>query len=401
MHGTSLQQNDLFCYVTRFHARMELQSMDKSKQLAFINVFRALAAFWVLTGHCQIWGGWKGIPLPGPKFAVDLFMMISGYLMAENAIRRETIEPLDRLSNWGCFWIRRFFRLAPTYYMVFFVTTIFGSQLAAGILELQALNPSQWQPGGKYDPSGLQVDSLNIFLHVTFLFGLLRKYSMSSLLPDWSLSLEMQFYFVFPLIFVLARKYGYLQVLTVIAGAVLIIGYQVAETPFPEPSFLPLKLNYFIAGMLLCLCLDRGRSRSLRTGCAILGLCLTIFHVSAQRLYVFQTLLWSAMYILGSIEFERPTMLGMLFRSTVIKHGADWSYGVYLVHGIFIQLCGLMMSRSHWLAGFSIEVRTVGMFLFTAACSYATASQIHKYLEKPMISWGGTLLRRISNRDAA
>ena len=47
------------------------------KEFAFINLFRAIAAFWVLAAHCMIWGGWYGVPLPSAKIAVDLFMMIS------------------------------------------------------------------------------------------------------------------------------------------------------------------------------------------------------------------------------------------------------------------------------------------------------------------------------------
>ena len=64
----------------------------QNNNTGFLDGLRALAAFSVLTCHCMIWSGWpgSGIPLlPGPgmlaKMAVDLFMIISGFLMAYNA----------------------------------------------------------------------------------------------------------------------------------------------------------------------------------------------------------------------------------------------------------------------------------------------------------------------------
>ena len=70
------------------------------REYVFINLFRSIAACWVLAAHCMIWGGWYGLPLPYAKMAVDLFMMISGYLMASNGLARSNIEPLSNLRSW-------------------------------------------------------------------------------------------------------------------------------------------------------------------------------------------------------------------------------------------------------------------------------------------------------------
>ena len=92
---------------------------DAMKELRTINLFRATAAYWVLIGHCRIWGGWQEFWVPDGKMAVDLFMVISGFLMAAHAIDRAPKEPLSGDSNWRSnwrrFWIRRFFRIAPAY----------------------------------------------------------------------------------------------------------------------------------------------------------------------------------------------------------------------------------------------------------------------------------------------
>src|SRR5512139_1058013 len=87
------------------------------REISYLNGLRGVAALWVLVAHCMIWGGWTLTPIPDAKIAVDLFMMISGFLMVTNAGQRATAEPMERPSSWISFYVRRFFRLAPAYYL--------------------------------------------------------------------------------------------------------------------------------------------------------------------------------------------------------------------------------------------------------------------------------------------
>ena len=114
----------------------------------FINFFRAIAAFWVLLAHCMIWGGWYGIPLPSAKIAVDLFMVISGFLMASTNIDKNGSSMLLDFRSWIYFWIKRFFRLAPAYYLSLFLAIISSDYFLAGYKLLQNLNPTIWIGGG-------------------------------------------------------------------------------------------------------------------------------------------------------------------------------------------------------------------------------------------------------------
>ncbi len=213
-------------------------------ELAFINVFRALAAAWVLVAHCGIWGGWD--VLPSPKIAVNLFMMISGVLMASITLDL-TLAARQRRA----FWVRRFFRIAPAYYVSLILAAVTAPLFLDGYKQLQLLNPA-WRPSFVYDPSRIEFTLTTLLTHLTFIFGLHPRWSFSTFLPDWSLSLEVQFYLVLPFIALLLRRVGWvrgavaLSIVTIVLTALLR-----PRVFFYEPSFLVLKLPYFLAGMLL------------------------------------------------------------------------------------------------------------------------------------------------------
>lgn len=104
----------------------------------FLNGLRAIAAFSVLFCHCIIWSGLMGeghiAGIPGiiAKMAVDLFMLISGFLMANNMHNRAPKEPPEKGKTWLVFYIRRFFRIAPAYYLSLLIAVLFQDAFLEG-----------------------------------------------------------------------------------------------------------------------------------------------------------------------------------------------------------------------------------------------------------------------------
>src|SRR5438045_538898 len=86
--------------------------------LGFLDGLRGGAALWVLLYHCVVWGSWNSLRLPDSKIAVDVFMVLSGFLMVHLSLERADREPIGTASTAVRFWIRRFFRIAPLYYLV-------------------------------------------------------------------------------------------------------------------------------------------------------------------------------------------------------------------------------------------------------------------------------------------
>lgn len=361
----------------------------------FIDLFRGVAGYWVVVAHCFIWSGWVPAAMPNSKIPVDLFMMISGFLMAANADGREAIEPLRERASWWRFWIRRFFRLAPVYYLALALVVLTSTWYLAGFGHLQALNPSRWPSGGVYDPATIVFDAWNVLLHVSFAFGLSPTYSFSTFLPDWSLSLEMQFYLAFPFVYLLMRRAGFLRVGVLLSVACFVAGIAIQkQVRFDEPSLLIFKLNYFIAGILIhrCLCAPGWNGQSVL---AMLGaFCCASVDIRYGEDLLLLPMLVAAMLGLGWLEINdrMPLALQRLLRARVVSFASTTSYGVYLVHGFFIAAAGWMIHASPALQALSAPERMLPLLAFVTCGAYAIAYVLFRLVEKPCIAIGRDLI---------
>ncbi|TIT17829.1 MAG: acyltransferase, partial [Mesorhizobium sp.] len=220
---------------------------------------RALAAMWVLVGHCLLLTGWR-VPILGePDLGVDLFIMLSGFLMVFHYQLRQDNEPWQRPETWLKFWTRRYFRIAPLFYVMLFLALALGPYLYESRTVIDDFLLRSHQAPERYLDSGLK----NIVAHLLFLFGLLPNFAYRTPLPDWSLGLEMQFYAVFPAVMLLVRRLGWIRSAVLIAalGGLVVFAMGQMSVHFPMPSFLALKMQVFLCGMLLAGVLHASRPR--------------------------------------------------------------------------------------------------------------------------------------------
>ncbi|WP_352655912.1 acyltransferase [Mesorhizobium sp. M0317] len=224
-------------------------SIIKSSRIECLDGLRALAAIWVLVGHCMLLTGWQ-IPIVGePDLGVDLFIMLSGFLMVFHYQLRQEKEPWLRPETWLKFWTRRYFRIAPLFYVMLFLALALGPYLYDCRIIIDDFLSRSHQAPERYLDGSLK----NIVAHLTFLFGLVPNLAYRTPLPDWSLGLEMQFYAVFPAVMLLVRRLDWMRSALVVAaaGCVIVFAMRLLSIHFPMPSFLPLKIQIFLCGMLL------------------------------------------------------------------------------------------------------------------------------------------------------
>jgi peptidoglycan/LPS O-acetylase OafA/YrhL len=150
-----------------------------------VDGLRALAIVMVVGYHA-------GLPLFGGGFiGVDVFFVISGFLISRNLLRES--ETTDRIGLGG-FWSRRIRRLVPALALVVTATLVAGA-LILPRYELEALA----RQGAAAD---LYVSNILFAVDAQDYFA--TDLARSPFLHTWSLGVEEQFYIVWPLVFAAA-----------------------------------------------------------------------------------------------------------------------------------------------------------------------------------------------------
>ncbi len=137
--------------------------------------------------------------LPGGFVGVDVFFVVSGYLITDHLVREATATDRVRL---GAFYARRVRRLLPAA----LVTLLAGAALAAAFLP--------WQ---RWPDDAVQIRAAALYVENLYLATQSVTYAAAGQDPSlvqhfWSLSTEEQFYLVWPVLilaaFAVARRLG-------------------------------------------------------------------------------------------------------------------------------------------------------------------------------------------------
>lgn len=223
-----------------------------------IDGLRALAVLGVILFHA-------GLPIPGGYVGVDVFFVISGYLISK-IIVRESSEGRFSFVN---FWVRRVKRIIPASALVTMATIC----AACFVLEPRSLVAL-----GKSAIFQAAMLSNVYFSRAAGYFS--ESSELQPLLHTWSLAVEEQFYLIFPLLLVvlLKRKQLALPVIGLFSLASLILSAWAVYT-YPTAAFylLPSRAWELSAGALLAISETRVRpSRVVDEVASLLGLALIL-----------------------------------------------------------------------------------------------------------------------------
>jgi peptidoglycan/LPS O-acetylase OafA/YrhL len=199
-----------------------------------IDGLRAVAVVLVLLHHVGVWA------VTGGYVGVDVFFVISGYLIGALILR----ELEAGRFSFARFYERRFRRIIPAMIVMLSVTT-FTAWWFFSPLELRSYAASAL--GAVYSVSNI------VLLHQTGYFDLGAK--LVPTLHTWSLGVEEQFYFVFPLLLLVLMRWArqalrrILWVLTVALYALAFVW--TARHPNEAYYLAPYRAGEFLLGILL------------------------------------------------------------------------------------------------------------------------------------------------------
>jgi peptidoglycan/LPS O-acetylase OafA/YrhL len=338
---------------------MKLRPEEETNNFTLL---RLLLALMVVLGHFKLLSGTDYPPFPFnlADAAVDCFFVVSGFLIAGS---------YERTRGLWSFYVRRVFRLYPMY---------------ATIVIVQAAIMLALLPGGPLSEphATLRYLAANLLFANWLQYdigGVLNGLDNPSINPSlWTLKIEIAFYFIVPLVYLLKRRFGWGALLAIFLGSVAynLIALHLGADRLAKQ--LPGQMQFFVVGMALYM----------------YGLRL---RVPPWAAYVV-----SALFLLAWTEFHpippgiRPLVVAAFVYcfalcTPVLRMRTDMSYSVYLVHGPLIQtliLLGLFHDTLPMLAG------VVGAVLLLAYMG-------ERLVERPGNEFGRRLSLRIAPRAPA
>ncbi|HIC2036001.1 acyltransferase [Enterobacter soli] len=311
-------------------------------------------------------------------FGVDLFFMISGFIIALST-KKQTTSLI--------FGMRRFFRIYPAFFVVFTV----------GALSVYNAEPIE------------NLIRAMLFIH--------RDYSIESpgfgyniLGPAWTLTYEVYFYFVFAIAMSISHRYRTLLTSAILLvqifsiqyifdGHISISGAASAGVPAENPAFALLRfasspiLIEFIIGMIIYELFSRfsfnlGRSVGAFVFFASLGFFTT--HYFGGRFSGFgldKAGVISLVIFVGYLIYERSNGIK---EYASLNFLGDVSYSIYISHYLFINLFGFYKPE------FFTQANGISKFIMMTSITLTAGAMLHYLIEKPMIRIGKSLETRMN-----
>lgn len=350
---------------------------QSTSRFALLDGLRCLCILAVIWHHGPLSTAlpWAAMPLAGRGFlGVDFFFVLSGFLITTLLLREESARGFFSLR--GFYW-RRILRIVPVY---FFVVT-------AAVLWFVILKGNwQWLP---------QVPFYYLFL-TNFLHD-----RVPLLAPTWSLSVEEQYYLVWPLVLQLVPRRRVLAVLAGliaanvlgIMGAFEVLGLHAFDLgplriALPNATYAPI-----LMGSALALLLQNPRGFAVlsrlfgwREAAPVLfAVILVLMVILPDDLRGLPNLaLHLAMSAaLASLVLREDQWLAPVLAWRPVARVGEISYGIYLYHLIGLQLATMMLEPMGWTSLWGKLVLYTLISILLAEVSYRTLEAWARGLRSP------------------
>ena len=319
---------------------------------------RALAMLGVLLFHL-------GLPQFQSGFlGVDVFFVLSGFLITRQIAHRQAENRFSFID----FYIRRARRLFPTLCFVILVT------LLAGVVLLSPEHLKAASQSGLY--ATISVANIHYWLSAGY-FDLSNVYK--PFLHFWSLSVEEQFYLIWPLLIIFSGKILGLKMrigIIILLSLLSLLAYSALNASSPNAAFflMPFRLWEFGVGAILALAnLKIGKGGAVSAIATLLGFtCVVISFVMTGGFGVFPVHYFLAVAGAGLIISAPLNGISkILLANPAVRYLGKISYSFYLWHWPVII----------YLNYYREDEMTVLTMLIAVALSFALASFTYHFIE--------------------
>jgi len=337
-----------------------------SQKLQSVQYLRAIAALMVAYLHlCEQIGSYSTL-LTGPSwigvprfdFGVDIFFVISGFIMVATS---------QRLGPRAFLW-RRLIRIVPLYWIA-----------TLALVAAALLMPSLFK---ETDPNFL--DAARSLLFIAFHNAAQHGQVFPLLVPGWTLNLEMCFYATFTItLFAWIRPYQ-IWVTGILFSIVLVVGLNLPNHDTLLSFYSQPRIFEFWIGMVIARVFV-GTSTSMPATVAYaliaLGFVLRLPPLPNVLVNTATYIAGPALCVIGAIYAERR---GAMPNLPFLELLGDASYSIYLTH-IFTD--GVARTIWHRLPVGTGPAAGIAFAVFSTVSVIGVALLSYRYIEKPTLRW--------------
>jgi peptidoglycan/LPS O-acetylase OafA/YrhL len=316
--------------------------------------------------------GWAG---------VDLFFVLSGFLIGSILISNK-----EKKNYFTTFYVRRFVRIIPTYYLLIFVFLLLGA--------IPYFKDDYFISGNNIIPTWSYFAMLqNVFM------GSLKNMGNSAMSVSWSIGIEEQFYLVIPFLiyFINKRILPYLLVIFIIAANYFRYYYSEPNISFNIPAYLllPCRMDAISIGVLIAW---------LNQVYGIEKFVKNYYKIILLSMFLVAAICASLFFLYQDIGIVRNTLFALFFGGLIIIalgkteslyvkflsiNILTWigkiSYALYLFHYLILGVTKKIVG-SYFNFDSSITLFFTSVFAFGFSILFSWL--VYKFLETPTVALG-------------
>jgi peptidoglycan/LPS O-acetylase OafA/YrhL len=309
---------------------------------------------------------------------VDLFFVLSGFLLGGILFKNKGSK-----NYFKAFYIRRFCRVFPVYYLYFFIFII---------LFYSSLN---------YKIPWLFENTLPMWSYATYTqnFVMAQQVTLGShgMVSTWSLAVEEQFYLIIPVLIFIFSKRAILILFSILFVLALLLRFS-SSNWIESFALIQCRADSLLIGVLSALLTTNDKTLAFcKKNSDILNYLLIFFAliyvlISFQFLpmnFYFLNTYFALFYalLIVTLTIGKDNWLRQFLENKFLQKIGIISYGVYLCHMLILGLCHYFILHTYpqiiSIAGFFVT-------LLSLIISFTIATLSYLFFEKRIISFGHT-----------